>query len=329
MDRVALFSHPDCALHDPGSNHAESALRLTALLEAVASDPELAHSVEELTAPPATTADLARAHAPAHLATLAEAAEAAARTGEPRWLDEDTVVGADSYRAALAGAGCAIAAACRAAGGGRAFALSRPPGHHATRDRAMGFCLVNNVAVAARAAQALGLARKVLVVDWDAHHGNGTQDIFYADPSVYLVSIHLGGEYPGTGHASQRGRGAGRGLTRNVALPPGTAFAGYRRRFGQALSAALATFEPDLALVSAGFDLLAGDPEGGFLLEPGDLHALASDLLAALPSRRLGVAAVLEGGYALERIGAGLVEVLRALSGLPSGLSLPLGAGAP
>ena len=317
MERIALYSHPDCALHDPGPDHAESTGRLPALQQAIAADAALELALEPLQANPAAPSDLARVHDATYLERLRSAAEDAERSGALVWLDEDTAMGAGSYRAALAGAGCAVAAARRAAAGGRAFALSRPPGHHATRDRAMGFCLVNNVAVAARAVQVRDHVRGVLVVDWDAHHGNGTQDVFYADPSVYLVSVHLDGEYPGTGKPSQRGRGPGRGLTRNVALPPGTGFGEYRRRFRRALGAALAAFSPDVVLVSAGFDLLEGDPEGGFLLQSADLHALMSDLLAALPPSTRGVAAVLEGGYAVERIGAGLVEVLRAMAGLP------------
>jgi acetoin utilization deacetylase AcuC-like enzyme len=314
---IPLVTHPACVRHDPGPEHAESPGRLAALREALRADELLWGGLEEVGGVPASEADLLRVHTPEHVARVRSAAEEAARTGMRVWLDADTAVGSSSFEAALAAAGCAVGAAERALGGASAFALSRPPGHHATPDRAMGFCLFNNVAVAVRRLQAEGRVRDVLVVDWDAHHGNGTQEVFYQDPSVYLISLHLGDDYPGTGNPAQRGAGPGRGLTRNVPLPHGTGSVEYRRRYRRALDAALASFSPELVVVSAGFDLLSGDPEGGFLLEPDDLHALTSDLLERLPGRTRGIAAVLEGGYALERIGAGLTAVLRALAGLP------------
>jgi acetoin utilization deacetylase AcuC-like enzyme len=182
----------------------------------------------------------------------------------------------------------------------------------------MGFCLLNNAAVAVRRAQARGGVRRALVVDWDAHHGNGTQDLFLHDPDVFVLSLHLSPEFPWTGDASERGAGAGVGTTRNVPLAAGTAGAEYRRRFAAALDEALGSFAPDLAVLSVGLDLLDGDPEGGLALAPADLHALARDLVARLPSpadRR--VVAVLEGGYALSRIGPGVVQLLRGLADLP------------
>jgi acetoin utilization deacetylase AcuC-like enzyme len=248
------------------------------------------------------------------------AAAEAARRGAPVWLDEDTAVSGASWDAALAAAGCAVsAAAAVAAGAPAAFALARPPGHHATADRAMGFCLFNNVAIAARQLQAHGAARRVLIVDWDAHHGNGTQDLFYEDPSVYVLSMHLGApHFPGTGGADERGSGGGGGTTRNVPLPAGTGAAEYRARFREALDEALASFAPDLVLASVGLDALEGDPEGGLALAPEDLHGLTADVLARLGADGRGrFAGVLEGGYAVGAIGGGLVDVLRALAGLP------------
>jgi acetoin utilization deacetylase AcuC-like enzyme len=259
-------------------------------------------------------------HPAAHLTRVREAAAEAAQRAAPVWLDEDTAASGASFEAACAAAGCAIDAAVAVAGGeaDAAFALARPPGHHATADRAMGFCLLNNVAVAVRHLQARGLARRVLVVDWDAHHGNGTQEIFYDDPAVYVLSLHLAApHYPGTGSAAERGGGHGQGTTRNVPLPAGVTGGEYRARFGEALDAALAGFSPDLVVASVGLDALEGDPEGGLALEPRDLHALTGELLARLPAGARRFVGVLEGGYAIERIGPGLVEVLRALAGLP------------
>ena len=317
---VLLLEHPSCRLHDPGAAHPESVRRLPALEAAIAGDPALLARLERRRASPASEEDLLRVHAAGHLARLREASASAAASGAPVWLDEDTAASAASWDAALGAAGCAVDAAVAVATGevACAFALSRPPGHHATADRAMGFCLVNNVAVAVRHLQARVLARRVLVVDWDAHHGNGTQEIFYDDPSVYVLSLHLAApHYPGTGAEEERGAARGQGTTRNVPLPEGTTAPVYRARFVEALDEALARFAPDLVVASVGLDALEGDPEGGLALEPRDLHALTGELLARLPSGARRFVGVLEGGYAVERIGRGIVDVLRALAGLP------------
>ena len=311
---AALVSHPDCALHDTGWGHPEHQGRLPAIVKALTRDtPALLEHVLQEEAPHATEEDLLRVHAPRLLETVRGAVSRAAERGEPLALTADTVVSAASWDAALASAGVALhGTALVLEGRARtAFALTRPPGHHATESMAMGFCLFNNVAIAARSARAAG-ADRVLVVDWDVHHGNGTQDIFYDDPSVYYLSLHLSPHYPGTGAASERGRGAGEGATRNVPLPAGTGRQEYRDAYAGALDAALAEFEPDLTLVSAGFDCLAGDPLGGLLLEPDDLHAMTRELVD-----RVGPTVVaLEGGYVPERIGMGVVQVMRALAGV-------------
>jgi acetoin utilization deacetylase AcuC-like enzyme len=255
------------------------------------------------------------------VARVRAAVAQAVRSAGPAWLDVDTAVSGGSWDAALAAAGCAVGAATAVATGAArtAFALARPPGHHAAPDRAMGFCLFNNVAIAARHLQAHGAAERVLIVDWDVHHGNGTQDVFYEDPSVYVLSAHLGApHYPRTGAAHERGAGPGHGTTRNVPLAVGASAEEYRAAFLAALEEALASFVPDLVLASVGLDALEGDPEGGLRLAPADLHRLVGDVRDRLPpaaARRF--VGVLEGGYALEGIGAGFVDVLRALAGLP------------
>jgi acetoin utilization deacetylase AcuC-like enzyme len=318
---LAIVHHPDCAAHDTGSDHPESARRLEAISGALRADAELQRALVSRTASPAALDDLARVHTDAYLDRLRAACDEATQRGGLAWLDEDTPVSRRSWEAALASAGCAIAAAEAVARGeaGAAFALSRPPGHHASAERGSGFCLLNNVAVAVRRLQARGGAQRALIVDVDAHHGDGTQQIFYEDPTVYFLSVHLDGHYPWTGSADERGEGLGGGTTLNVPLPAGTGAPEFHRRFAGALDHALASFAPDLVLLSAGFDALEGDPEGGLSLAPIDFHRIGTALLDRLPDRGLGrVVAVLEGGYMLPDVGRGATQLLRALAGLPA-----------
>jgi acetoin utilization deacetylase AcuC-like enzyme len=318
---LTITSHPACATHDTGADHPETARRLEVIAAAIRGDAALRSAVSFATAAPAGEEDLARVHTASYLARLrAVCADAAARRALA-WLDDDTPVSAGSWAAALASAGCAIAAAEAVARGDApaAFALSRPPGHHAGAGRGGGFCLLNNVAIAVRALQARGLAERALVLDLDVHHGDGTQEIFYEDPSVSFVSVHLDAHYPWTGSADERGRGRGVGTTRNVPLAAGTGALEYHRRLCEALDGALATFAPDLVVLSAGFDALAGDPEGGLALSPPDFHRIGAALLERLPeaaSRR--TVAVLEGGYGLPAVGNAATQLLRALARLPT-----------
>ncbi|HEX7050028.1 MAG TPA: histone deacetylase [Longimicrobiales bacterium] len=319
---TALVMHPDCALHDTGWGHPEHQGRLPAVVKALYRDtPALLERVLQREAVPAGIEDLRRVHTAGHIERVRRAVEEAAARGEQVFLDADTPVSAASWDAALAAAGCAVTGTALVLDGAAAtaFAAARPPGHHATAEEPMGFCLFNNVAVAARWAQAERGIERVLIVDWDVHHGNGTQDIFYEDPSVYYLSLHLAPHYPGTGSAAERGAGPGEGTTRNVPLPAGTTGAAYRRAFDAALDATLDEFAPELVLVSAGFDCLAGDPLGGLALEPATLHGLTLELLDRTRATAEGrLVAVLEGGYVPQRLGDGVLDVVRALAGLPS-----------
>jgi len=274
---VELVSHPDLALLHPTEHHPESPRRLEVLLESLDGWTE---------ATPATAEQLERCHTREHLARI-RAIDA------PTWLDADTPASATSYEAGLLAAGAAIQAA-RTGG----FAIVRPPGHHAPAERAMGFCLFNNVAVAARAAQAeLGLER-VAILDWDVHHGNGTQAIFWDDPTVLYLSIHQWPFYPGTGAP-----GEGNATTVNVALPAGSGDEEYLQAFETVVEPAVRGFEPELLLVSAGFDAHADDPLAQMELSVSGFRALAGRCRGLAPR----TAAVLEGGYNLETL-PGLVR---------------------
>lgn len=318
---TAIVSHPACALHDTGWDHPEHQGRLPAITKGIYQQtPALMDHWLQAEAPPAAEADVLRVHTPGHLETVRRAVARAESAGEPVALTADTVVSASSWEAALAAAGVAIHGTRLVVTGaaGTAFALTRPPGHHATADQAMGFCLFNNVAVAARWARSEAGLERVLIVDWDVHHGNGTQDIFYDDPSVHYLSFHLSGHYPGTGHADQRGAGPGLGATRNVPFPHGVGREHYLEVYEDAVVDVFAACDPELVLVSAGFDCLAGDPLGGLLLEPTDLHRMTRLLVDAAETAAGRVVVALEGGYVPRRAADGAVQVIRALAALPA-----------
>jgi len=223
-------------------------------------------------------------------------------------IDADTILNGSSWLAATAAAGAAIAAVRHArSGGGNAFAAVRPPGHHASASQAMGFCLLNNVVIAAHEARRLGAAR-VLIVDWDVHHGNGTQALVERDPDLRFISMHQSPWWPGTGAASERGVGN----VFNVPLPAGLPPERYVESLWDAVEAATAGWTPDVVLVSAGFDAMRGDPLGGFTLEPEHYAALTTRLRERAPAAAL--VGVMEGGYIPARLAEGVAAHVRALA---------------
>jgi acetoin utilization deacetylase AcuC-like enzyme len=318
---TAIVSHPACALHDTGWSHPEHQGRLPAIVKGIyRQTPDLLDLMLQAEAPSASEEDIRRVHTSRHVERIREAAAGADAAGEPQRLTPDTVVSGASWEAALGAAGAAIHGVrlVLAEEARTAFALTRPPGHHATADRAMGFCLFNNAAVAARWTQTEGGLERVMVVDWDVHHGNGTQDLFYDDGTVHYLSFHLTGHYPGTGGVGETGEGAGSGATRNVPFRHGTGRSDYLERFEEATREIVGEFRPELILVSAGFDCLGGDPLGGLRLEPEDLHTMTRWVMEAAEAGAGGrVVALLEGGYVPARVAEGVVQVIRAFAGLP------------
>ncbi|HEX5005328.1 MAG TPA: histone deacetylase [Gemmatimonadales bacterium] len=296
---VAVYTHPSTALHDAGPGHPEAPARIVAVLEAL-------RGLEgaELHEAPAATVDALRAvHTAEHLQRLADThAQGGGR------LDPDTVMNAHSWEAMLGATGAVLAAADRAhAGTSHAFAAVRPPGHHALADRVMGFCLVNNAVVAARHFQSLG-RRRALIIDWDVHHGNGTQALVEADDDLRFVSLHQSPWWPFTGAASERGVGN----IFNVPMPPGLAAEDYVRSLWRAIEAATTGWMPEVMIVSAGFDAMAGDPLGGFTLEPRHYRILTERLRERMPA--VPILGTLEGGYVPGRLAKGVAAHVLALA---------------
>jgi acetoin utilization deacetylase AcuC-like enzyme len=301
---VALFTHPDMLAHRPGLGHPESPERLQAVLDALdGADLGLArHAATE-----AAVADLERLHPAARVARLL----AASPDSGLNQLDADTVLSPGSVRAARLAAGAVIDAVRAVARGetARAFAAVRPPGHHAEPDVSMGFCLFSNVAVAARVAQSEGMAR-IAVIDFDVHHGNGTQAAFQDDDSLFLGSIHQMPLYPGTGAASETGVGN----IINAPVPPHAAREAWRATFSGRLMPALESFRPDLILISAGFDAHRRDPLAHQSLEAEDFAWATRAVLEVARSCCAGkVVSSLEGGYDLEGLGRSAVAHVQAL----------------
>jgi acetoin utilization deacetylase AcuC-like enzyme len=298
---------------DTGAFHPEQPARVDAVLQGL----HLAALLDRvrLIAPrSATEAELRRVHTAAYLAQV----RADITDGRHELSSGDTAIGPESERIARLAAGGVLAAVEAVLAGtvANAFAVVRPPGHHASAARGMGFCLYNNVAVAARHLQAVCGIKRVAILDWDVHHGNGTQDIFEADPDVLFLSSHQAPLYPGSGARQERGSGAGEGFTRNCPLPAGSGGPELLAAWREELLPVAEAFAPEFVLISAGFDSRRDDPLGGFRLDDGDfaeLTRLALDLARRHAGGRL--VSALEGGYNLPGLAAAGAAHMGALLG--------------
>ena len=309
MHDVAVWYHERFLEHDTG-DHPENAERLREARRRLTAD------LPGLTWRTPAEASLEAIHR-VHEATYVERVRAIAERGGGS-LDLDTVISARSYEAALLAAGAGVEAVDQALDGGtRAFLLVRPPGHHALRDRGMGFCLFNNIAIAAlHALEARGL-RRVLIFDWDVHHGNGTQEAFYADPRVLFISMHMSPHYPGTGAVDEVGAGRAAGCTVNVPLRGGCGDGAVAQVFALLVEPLARAFRPELVLVSSGYDSQAGDPLGGLGFSEAAFQWMAAELGRLAEAAAAGPVCFLEGGYDPEMLGRSVVATVRGLAGEP------------
>ena len=314
MRRTAVYKHSLFLAHNTGRSHPESAGRL----ERVYWELERLEPAGLLVFPnfdPADQSVIALNHSPELIRKITATADRVAS-----YLDGDTRTSAASSAAALMAAGAVIEGVGRLVRGeiDNGFCLVRPPGHHAEYERAMGFCLYNNIAVAARWALDRRLVDRILIVDWDVHHGNGTQHSFAAIDKVLFCSIHQSPLYPGTGSLSETGEGAGRGYTVNIPLSSGHGDEAYARVMNEIIVPLACSYRPDLILVSCGFDCMAGDPLGSMRVTPAGIAYLTRSLVeVAVEVCRGRLLLTLEGGYSPENMNQGVMAVLSELCGEP------------
>jgi acetoin utilization deacetylase AcuC-like enzyme len=327
MPRTAYVTHTDYKIHNAPGAHPEHAGRIQAVWD-VFEESGILPDLQHTSSVPATVEQLARVHHPKYIEHVEEAAKVAA--DEPHravLLDPDTYVCPESYHVGRLSAGGVVAAVDAVLSGqaDNALAVVRPPGHHATPTRGMGFCLFSNIAVGARHAQTYDGIERVMIVDYDVHHGNGTQDVFYDDPSVLFISSHQYPFYPGTGAWNEIGEGDSRGTTVNIPLRVGTGSEGFALLYEQVLWPIACRFKPDMILVSAGFDAHWVDPLAGLHLDLDGYAYVTRELIRMADELSSGrIVFVMEGGYDLDALSHGMLNVAYALQGR-STLSDPLG----
>ncbi|CAA9473806.1 MAG: Deacetylases, including yeast histone deacetylase and acetoin utilization protein [uncultured Rubrobacteraceae bacterium] len=324
---IQVYSDPACARHVNPNSSVEAPERLAAALEGVMRARAAGAELDLSPPAPASREALEAVHDPRYLDGLLALSEAGGG-----YLDGDTATNAHSWEAATLASGAAVAAVDSAMGGTPSFALVRPPGHHAGGGYGMGFCLLNHAAVAAAHARSSGAGR-VAILDWDVHHGNGTQDIFYDRADVLYLSVHRSPFYPGTGRLGETGQGAGRGFTVNVPLPARSGVDRYAAAFSGVLLPVLREFEPEVVIVSAGYDAHLSDPLGGMALDE-NFFGEAAAAVAAVTRETPGCAPpalVLEGGYDLNALSGCVEATLAGLNGAgaPGWVYRPEGAPGP
>jgi len=308
MARSAVVIDPEYLKHDPGRAHPERPQRIKVLLDLAA---ELGPDFARIEPRAASREEIEMCHAPEYIDLVRSTSET-----NHYALDGDTVTSRDSFGVGLLAVGgfLRLLDAIAAGEADNGFALVRPPGHHALPDRAMGFCLFNTVAIGAQHLRRRYGAERVLIMDWDVHHGNGTQEVFYRDPSVLYMSTHQYPYYPGTGAAGEVGAGEGEGFTVNVPLPAGCGDEEYLRVFREIILPIADRYKPEWVLVSAGFDPHRRDPLGGMNVTETGFAAIA-DMLVRLAETHAGgrLALLLEGGYDLQALKNSVATVLRSL----------------
>ena len=310
--KTAIIHHPIYQKHYTGEGHPETPKRYEVIMNALQSSSKFWDSFLEIEAKPISRGIIQACHTKNHF----EHAEKAFEYGETR-LDADTIVSMHSFDVALyaAGGACRAVDAVMTGEAENAFVACRPPGHHATAEHAMGFCFFNNAAIAARYAQSkYKEIENVAIVDWDVHHGNGTQGIFFDDPSVFFFSMHQYPWYPGTGSRGETGFGRGKGFTLNVPVKAQTLAKSQKRMFENAIGDISRNYKPDLIIISAGFDAHISDPLGHLLLEDQDfmqMTKVVKQWANEVCSDR--IVSCLEGGYNLETLGASVKAHVRAL----------------